>query len=301
MFKMFKKRFVHVFLALVLLLSVSSTVMAAETRIVLDSNGKEVALPAEVTKAAPAIGAFAQMTEVLTSGGGKISAAAVFNLTDYFKKVFPDYAKSNAKNYNATIVEDVIASGAQVAYGPSSIFTEEQRAQLKAAGIPYVEINNIATVDGMCESFGIIGNILGKAEAAKAAEFVAYYRGNMRKAQDLSAGITGADRAGLLILRLAGETFSTINGRDICNEYIEAAGGINVAKDYAGKASGTALTVDSEQIVQWNPKVIVVGDKLCYNAVMADPALAETDAVKNGNVPICPYGIYILKSRNFYT
>ncbi|MDR1581456.1 MAG: ABC transporter substrate-binding protein [Synergistaceae bacterium] len=224
---------------------------AASTRFVKDSEGGIVEIPAEVTKAAPLIGAFAQMTEMLTAGSGKISAAATNNISDYFKQVFPDYVKSNPNNYNSSAVEDLIASGTQVVYGPDSFFSDDQKRQLASANIAYVAINNIRNVDGMCESFGIIGSILGPEEEKRAADFVDYYRGNIGLAKLRTDGVK--DKLRFLSVFYSADTYTTINGKDICNEYIEAAGGINVAKDYMPKTGGNTLIVDAEQIVAWNP------------------------------------------------
>jgi iron complex transport system substrate-binding protein len=261
-------------------------------RIVKNSDGADVEIPYEVTRAAPVIGAFAQMTEVVTSGGGKITAAATQNISAYFKEVFPDYVRSNPKNYNATSVEDLIASGTQVAYGPETIFSAEQRGQLSQAGVAFVAINNIAEVKGMCESFQIIGNILGEKEAAKAREFVNYYQGNIDLAKSKTAGIAESGKVKFLTLVYSAGAYSTVNARDISNEYIESAGGINMAKDYQGPAAGTALTVDAEQIIKWNPQVIVASNRPGVEAILSDPALQTVDAVKSRKVYACPNGIY---------
>jgi iron complex transport system substrate-binding protein len=86
---MMKKRRVVFFLVLAVVCLAAMPSEAADVRFVKDSEGKIVEIPAEVTKAAPLIGAFAQMTEMLTAGSGKISAAATSNISDYFKQVFP--------------------------------------------------------------------------------------------------------------------------------------------------------------------------------------------------------------------
>jgi iron complex transport system substrate-binding protein len=266
------------------------------TRIVQDSNGQNVEIPFEVTRAGPVIGAFAQMTQVITGGSGKISAGV--DIPAYFKQVFPDYARSNPNNYNSRSVEELIASGTQVAYGPETVFSAEQREQLKSAGVAFVAINNIASVQGMCESFQIIGNILGEAEAKRAAEFVAYYQGNIKTAEAKTADIAPAQKVTFLSLFYSAASYSTTNGRDISNEYIEAAGGINVAKDYAGVAAGNSLTVDAEQIVKWDPQVIMANTEAAAQAVLNDPALRTVQAVRNGKVYVCPFGIFLWSVRS---
>jgi iron complex transport system substrate-binding protein len=267
-------------------------------RVVKDSEGADVEIPGEVTKAGPVIGAFAQITQVVTAGGGRISAAATQNITAYFKKVFPDYSSSNSGNYNATSVEDLIASGTQVAYGPGMIFSAEQKEQLRRAGVAFVAINNVADVAGLCESFQIVGNILGEDAAKRATEFVAYYQGNIKTAKDRTAHLDPNRRVSFLSLFYSANSYATTNGRDISNEYIEAAGGVNVAKDYLGSSAGNSLTVDAEQIVAWNPQVIMTSNQIGAEAVLKDPALQTVSAVRSGKVYVCPYGIYLWSVRS---
>ena len=274
----------------------TTTAQTPETRIVKGDDGTEVEIPYTITKAAPLIGAFAQMTEMLTAGGGKIVAAATNNVSDYFKQVFPDYVRSNPNNYNSSSVEDLIAAGAQVCYGPTSIFSDDQRAQLAEAGIAYVPIDNIRTVEGMSNAFLIIGEILGENEYARAEEFVSYYQGNIESSIERTNRVE--EKTTFLSLFYSADAYTTINGGDICNEYIEAAGGVNLAKDYTPAAGSNSLTVDTEQIVAWNPQFIMTSNQAGKKAILEDPALATVEAVKNGDVHVCPYGVYLWSVRS---
>ncbi|MDD4503467.1 MAG: ABC transporter substrate-binding protein [Clostridiaceae bacterium] len=267
-----------------------------KTRVVKDGKGNDITIPYEVTKVAPLIGAFAQITEMLTNGSGKIVAAAV--ASDFFKEVFPDYVKSNPKNLNSTNLEDLIASGAQVAYGPASIYSDEQRASLKAAGIVFIEISSFSTVQGMIDSFEIIGNILGEKEAARAKEFGMYYKASIDDAAKRTAGIAEEDKVKVLMVNFAADVYSTVNSKDIFSSIVTAAGGINVAADYSGSANGTAMTADSEQIVEWNPDVIITRSPAGTEAVLKDPALAGVTAVENGKVYTSPRGLYLWGVRS---
>ena len=49
---------------------------------------------------------------------------------------------------------------------------EEQQAQLRGAGIAFVTIDKLGTVEEMSQAFTIIGNILGGEHQKKAEELV---------------------------------------------------------------------------------------------------------------------------------
>lgn len=266
-------------------------------RIVTDSNGEEVLIDENIERVAPAIGAFSQMTASLTGENSKIVAAATQNISDYFKHVFPGYEKTNPEGYDTSSVEEVIASGAQVSYGPSSLFSDEQKAQLLEADIPYVTIDNIADVDGMCQSFEIIGSILGEDEYQKALQFVDYYRGNIDKAADITKDIPEDEKVRFMQLRHSAEAYTTTNNTDISHEYMVAAGAVNVAADHVAQGDG-GLIVDPELVVEWNPQVIMTMDPDSAAAILADPAFATVDAIVNKQVYPVPKGIYLWSVRS---
>ena len=72
---------------------------ASGIRIVKDSGGKDVEIPADVTRVAPTIGAFSAVTAML-GASGKITAAATSALSPRFKATYPDYEKANPKGFD---------------------------------------------------------------------------------------------------------------------------------------------------------------------------------------------------------
>ena len=271
---------------------------SADTRTVTDSDGNEVVIPKEVTKVAPTIGAFAQITEILTNGNGKIVAAAAKNISDDFRATLPDYDKTNPQNLDASNIENLIAAGCQVVYGPSSAFSDEQKQQLQQAGIAFVSVSKMSTVDQLCDATLTIGQILGDTEYQRAQDFVSYWKAGIQTSQDRLKDVADADKPGCLELDYTGGQYATVNSTDIFSEYLKAAGGINLAADYTAGKNGTALEVSAEQIVAWNPSVIFARQQEAADQIMADPALANVDAVKNGKVYTVPTGLYMWSVRS---
>jgi iron complex transport system substrate-binding protein len=281
-------------LAAALSLSMEPLALAQETRIVIDSLGQKVEVPKVVTKVAPANPAFCQVAEMLTRGGGKVVAYPVFGVSDFMKKVFPDLARSNPKEYDSSKLEDLIASGTQVYYGPVGrlITSDAQKALLEQAGISVVAVIGVNTVEEMSQSFMIIGDILGEVEAQRAAEFVQYYKDNIAKAARLSSQIPQEKRVKALFLSGVGGTYRVGNKRDLTHHYLTAGGGINAAADYMADFPGMGGSVDKETVVNWDPEVIFSASPAARLDILADAALAETSAVKNGRVYACPYGVF---------
>ncbi len=73
---------------------------------------------------------------------------------------------------------------------------------------------------------------------------------------------------------------------------IQSAGGINVAHDLTGQGWFTQVSI--EQIIAWNPEVILVPPYLWDGSVtdiLNDPQWQDIDAVKNGRVFYVPRGV----------
>ena len=273
--------------------SASLSCTQGETRTVLDMNGDEVQIPVEVNKVAPAIGAFAQVTCMLDPTHGEETVAGMTSQqTKVFNMVFPNCNKDQNDSSN---VEQLIAADVQVAFGPAGMYSDEQLEQMAAANIAYVALG-IKNVEALNQSILTIGQIMGDEEYATAQAFSEYYMGWIEKATEATKDLE--EKPTVMQLRVSGGQYTTTNSSDVCESYFTAAGAVNVAADYAGEANGTALTVSAEQILEWNPQYIFVMYNSAKEEIMADEALAEVDAVKNGNVIVIPSGCYYWSVRS---
>lgn len=89
----------------------------------------------------------------------------------------------------------------------------------------------------------------------------------------------------------------TLGGDTFMQERIETAGCINAARGITttGKREGLHSGLDEvsmEQILEWNPDVIVI-DMGTPREIYDDPRWAEITAVKNRHVYLQPYGVFI--------
>lgn len=277
------------------------------TRTVKDTDGNEVTIPAKVTKVAPTIGAFAQVTEMLTNGNGKIVAAATKQVDDNFKSVFSDFTKSNPDNNDSTSVEGIIASGAQVAYGPKSAFSDEQLQQLKDAGVTFVNVAAMKTPDEICTSIQTIGDILGKDESARAKEFVKYYKKQIKNAEDRAKKVSDDKKVTMIELSVEGGQYFVAPSTDISSQYMEAAGVTNLAADYTSdtkSTNGSLMAVSAEQIAAWNPDYIMCFNQATKDAIIKDKAFSKLTSISDGGssnfdkVFVCPKGLYLWSVRS---
>ena len=268
--------------------TVSFEVSPDGTRTVTDVDGNVITIPAEVDRVASTIGAFSQIAAMVSGDNGSKTVADIgrTNQSELFQKVF---FKSNPDDLDSSNIENLITANCQVVFGPTSTYSDEQKQQLADAGIAFVGLGT-KTVDDICNTVLTIGQIEGEKEYANAQTFVEYYKGVIADSTEKTKDI--ADKPTVMQLRTSGGQYTTTNSTDICQAYFDAAGAVNVAADYSGEGNGTALTVSAEQILEWNPQYIFTMYADQAEEVKADPALADVDAVKNGNIYVIPEGTY---------
>lgn len=285
---------------------------SSSTRTVTASDGTQVEIPAQVTKVAPNIGALAEVTMIVSKGDPVISAAATQQITDKFKQYFPRYSEGNPNDYSAQSVEDLIASGTQVVFGISSMYSDDQLDQLEQAGIAFVPINSVSTVDQLCDATELIGEILGGDYQQQAQKFSTYWKQQLSDAKN--ATVTVGDKQTILEAMYNSGSFTTVNSSDIMNEYFEAAGLTNVAADLQkssagsnGQSSGSngqnsgnksgggaqGIVIDAESIAQMNPEWIITNSQEGKEALMSNPALSKVTAIANNHVLVSPQGAYL--------
>lgn len=285
---------------------------SSSTRTVTAADGTQVEIPAQVTKVAPTIGALAEVTMIVSKGDPVISAAATQQIGDKFKQYFPRYSEGNPNDYSAQSVEDLIASGTQVVFGISSMYSDDQLDQLKQAGIAFVPINSVSTVDELCDATELIGEILGGDYQQQAQKFSTYWKQQLSDAQNATASVSSKQT--ILEAMYNSGSFTTVNSSDIMNEYFEAAGLTNVAADLQkssagsnGQSSGSngqnsgnksgggaqGITIDAESIAQMNPEWIITNSQEGKEALMSNPALSKVTAIANNHVLVSPQGAYL--------
>jgi iron complex transport system substrate-binding protein len=271
---------------------------AEESRKVRDSSGNIVLIPVKVERVAPLIGAFVQITQMLTLGQSKVVAYPTGSISDYFLEVFPDLILKNPHRYDTSSVEEIITSRAQVVFGPDGRLSDVEKRQLNAASIAVVPINGLATVRELKESFLLIGEILGPEEKERAQAFVEYYQDSLAWPYARIKEIKESQRPRVLVLNFIGGALGTINKFDICHEYITSAGGINLAADYLAGSGGITQHIDPESVILWDPEIILTYSQESQREILSNSALQNVRAVKNKRIYTVPYGIYLWSVRS---
>lgn len=155
-------------------------------------------------------------------------------------------------------------------------------------GLPVLGIN-YGTEELARGALTMYGKLLGKE--ARAAELIAYRDEVLKRLDAALSGVAEEANPRVLHLQRGLGLFQAAGGKDSYQgSNILRAGGRNVAGDLTG-----FVTVGVEQIVAWNPDVILLNSfeaKLFPQDIYDNPTLAGVSAVKNRRVYKLPLGGY---------
>ena len=153
------------------------------------------------------------------------------------------------------------------------------------AGVPYALIDG--SFDRMPDAFRLLGQLVG-AEA-RGQELARYAADTVAEIDRRVAGVA-QDRRPRVYYARGPRGLETGLAGSINVESLERVGAVNVA---AALGRGGMNTVSMEQILLWDPEVIVTIDANFNAALRQDPLWREVKAVKDGRIylsPTLPYG-----------
>ncbi len=146
-------------------------------------------------------------------------------------------------------------------------------------GIPYVLLDGrLETTD---KAYRTLGALIGKEE--KAAQLADYAAETLSAIRNRISGIPESARPRVYYARGSRGLETGLAG-SINVESLAVMGARNVA----GERSGGLATVSLEQVLAWDPEVIVTIDREFARAVRTDPAWSSVSAIRSGRVHLAP-------------
>ena len=262
---------------------------AAETRVFTDSTGRQVTVPARIDKVAVS-GPLAQIVLFALCPDKLVGVA---NEWDESARQFLD-----ENYYNLPLLgqlyggkgelnlETLLSSGAQVVIDvgeAKSTIVEDMDGLQEQTGIPFVHIDaKLATMD---ETYTVLGDLLGMADEAKA---LADY---CRSSYDTGKAATDSVEKVNLLYITGDAGLNVIAQGSFHAEVIDMlSNNLAVVDEPSSKGSGNE--VDLEQILTWNPDVILFAPGSIYSTVDEDADWQSITAIQNGayyEVPMGPY------------
>ena len=170
---------------------------------------------------------------------------------------------------------------------PKGTIGDDLTALTEQTGIPFVHID--ATVATAPEAYRMLGQLLGRED--KAEEIALWCETTYT---DISAMMDKVDADGArktLLYCLGDKGVNVIAEGSFHAETINMmASNLAVVEDVV--SGGLGNEVDLEQILVWDPEIIIFAPDSCFEAIADDPQWQSVSAVAAGNYYKTPYGPY---------
>lgn len=272
--------------------NVVSSQASSETRIFVDSLGREVEVPVEITAIAPS-GHTAQqvlltmapekmvgLSEELSSDQLKYFDASMANLP-VFGTAFGSKGSMN-KEAVAAAAPQVIVDTGEATNG----LTEDLDNLQAQLGIPVVFINT--PLDDYLTAYTMLGDLLGMEERGKLLG--EYSENAYNEVAEVMAGIPETERVDMLYL-MGDAGLNVLSKGSYQGAVIDlCANNLAVVDNPSSRSMGDEVSL--EQIAVWNPELIVFGKGSIYDSVSENQAWKGIEAIDGGayyEVPSSPY------------
>lgn len=265
---------------------------------ITDVLGRTVEIPANVTRAASLTGQGYEKLLVLNQIDKVSATCAVPSSMPWAYKVAPELRDipsiSSVQDPN---VEDLLSKGIQVAI---SLYFKDAIEKMTEVGIPVVVVQYSASSENSGlpqteEEFAnyiknemrLYGKVVGPDAEKNADAWCDYFDQKMKYLKSRIDSLTPDQRPRVFYSR--GPDPQTTHTKGYYTQwYVQLAGGDYAAKNVTGSV---AEAISMEQIIKWNPDIIILGRINNTDVVMKDPKWQDIKAVKEGKVYLCPAGV----------
>ena len=287
------KRILTLLLAALMLLFTACTAAKAEqtpqTRTFTDSVDRTVAVPCTIDKVAVS-GPFAQVVLFALCPDKLAGIANKWDKTaeQFFDRKYYDlpvlgqlYGGKGELN-----LETLLASGAQAVIDvgePKKTIVEDLDALQAQTGIPFVHIT--ATTSGMGDAYRKLGELLNMPQEAEA--LAAYCDRVYARTLEIAGSVEKKN-----LLYITGDQGLNVIARGSYHGEIIDLLSNNLAVVESQSSKGTGNEVDMEQILLWDPDVILFAPGSIYSDVKNRPEWQAVTAIRNGEYYEVPFGPY---------
>jgi iron complex transport system substrate-binding protein len=280
--------------------STSNATNTADTKptkqTITDVTGAKVEVPTKINTIADGWPAHNEVLVMLGQGSKIVST----NKSDapqtrpWLAVVNPQMKKATTAFTNTDVnTEELLKTKPDIVFNSVNAPIANKITQL---GIPIVQLT-YTNFDELKNVFKLSGKILGSDAEKKANNYIKYLDSKLTSIQAVTSKIPEDQKP--KVLHITSLNPLTIDGSDtIIDNWIKVAGGTNAASS----VSGNMKVVSMENILQWNPDVIIFSSNTNTNSndrttaiekLSSDSTWSKINAVKNKKMYVNPDGAFL--------
>lgn len=265
-----------------------TTVQQTATRTVVDCAGREVQIPDRIERIACLCPEAGHAMAMFGVGDRIVAAVGGMQRDLLLVEMCPQVADVPVpKSSDVINIEELLNCE------PDVVFVKEDTAQNEAemekmnkTKIPFLVVE-YASIERQQYAVEMMGLVVGAPE--KARKYNEYYRSCLERVEKRIAEIPPEER--VTVYHSVNEAVRTDVEGTLPAEWTRLAGAVNVSLDKELRQQGGKYYASLEQILLWDPEVILVNDPLVADYIMSNKQWASLQAVKNKRVWRLPSGI----------
>ncbi len=252
------------------------------TRLVKDMSGVEVTIPDTVTKYCEDWFAHNEFDIMLNKAEGMVMTNCSQANFPWMYYVCPNMKKAIFSEGEDPNFSTLVESGAQIVFSQTNAI----RAKCEEVGIPMIDVM-FHTFDEMMQSVSLTAQVFG-GDAIQIGQM--YNQELSQTLNDVRSKTENLPDKPRVLTGSSVYNFDLDGTGTIIQAWIEACGGIQVV---TGRTTGnTQAEYSLEQIIAWNPQVIITDDPDGPEKILNDPAWSSIEAVQTKRVYCNPSGVF---------
>ena len=265
----------------------------AELREFTDSTGRTVTLPSEITRIA-ITGPLSQVYILPLAGDMLVGVSNAY--AEDAQAYLPAYIYEKTEigqlygGKGEMDLEALLTAAPDVVIDigePKKTMAEDLTALTEQTGIPFVHVD--ATVQTAPDAYRALGQLLGREETAE--ELAAWCETSYAEMTAMMERVD-ADNARKTLLYCLGDKGVNVIAEGSFHAETVNMMSRNLATVEDVVSSGAGNEVDLEQILLWDPDVIIFAPDSCYDSIASSPEWQSVSAIASGNYYETPYGPY---------
>jgi iron complex transport system substrate-binding protein len=257
-----------------------------------DMAGRSVRMSRHPTRIVSNGGAIDTWILMLNAQDRLVSTSSGNKKKPWFRKFFPGIMNlPTAFNGTTVNTEELIRLKPDVVYVLSGLDLQQY---VEKTGIPVFVLDRRNPKE-MESAVKLLAHTLGNQQEAIANQYTAYFD---RVRKMVSERVQSRKHAmPLKVFYASGANALATDGKDtLADTWIHDAGDINVASAHG--LAGMNKSVTMEDLIQWNPDVVIASSTQAADNLQNDPRWKQISAVKNGRIYVNPCGLYLWSIRS---
>lgn len=262
------------------------------TRIFTDSLGREVEVPVTITRVVPS-GSLAQIFLYAVAPDSLIGISGAWSndAIEYTEEKYLELSDvgqffgQHDLNY-----EEIIKMNPEIIIDVGETkdsMTEDLEQITEKTGIPAVHIQ--ANIDNMGQAFEMLGDLLGVEEHAE--KLSNYCSEHYIRTLGIMDEVDAAGARKSLLYCVGEDGLNVVANGSYHSEIIDLVSD-NIAVVDSPSSKGTGNEIDVEQLLYWNPEVLIFAPDGYYDSVEHDPVWKGLEAAKADTCYEVPNGPY---------